>query len=84
MKTVVPILIAVCAMSILAPSIYAQGAAAAPAEPQKVPTVASVLDEQLSAVEKMVVSAAEAMPEDKYSFAPTGGEFKGVRTFGEE
>jgi len=24
------------------------------------------------------------MPEDKYSFAPTGGEFKGVRTFAEQ
>ena len=25
--------------------------------------------------------AAEAMPEDRYTFAPTGGEFTGVRTF---
>lgn len=34
--------------------------------------------------EKVVVSAAEAMPADKYGFAPTDGEgeFKGVRTFG--
>jgi uncharacterized damage-inducible protein DinB len=24
------------------------------------------------------------MPEDKYSFAPTSGEFKGVRTFGDQ
>lgn len=29
-----------------------------------------------------VVGAAEAMPADKYDFAPTNGEFKGVRTFG--
>src|SRR6266852_9281088 len=28
--------------------------------------------------------AADAMPEDKYSFAPTSGEFKGVRTFGQQ
>jgi hypothetical protein len=33
--------------------------------------------------EKLVVSAAEAMPADKYDFAPTDGEFKGVRTFGQ-
>jgi uncharacterized damage-inducible protein DinB len=33
--------------------------------------------------EKVIVSAAEAMPADKYGFAPTDGEFKGVRTFGE-
>jgi uncharacterized damage-inducible protein DinB len=30
------------------------------------------------------IGAADAMPEDKYSFAPTSGEFKGVRTFGEQ
>jgi len=32
--------------------------------------------------EKVIVSAADAMPADKYGFAPTDGEFKGVRTFG--
>ena len=31
-----------------------------------------------------IVSAAEAMPDDKYSFAPTNGDFKGVRTFAQE
>jgi hypothetical protein len=35
-------------------------------------------------VEKNVVSAAEAMPADKYGFMPTEGEFKGVRTFGQQ
>src|SRR5215470_17392278 len=35
-------------------------------------------------VEKNLISAAEAMPADKYSFAPTGGEFHGVRIFGEQ
>jgi DinB superfamily len=34
-------------------------------------------------VEQVIVSAAEAMPADKYGFAPTDGEFKGVRTFGQ-
>lgn len=29
-------------------------------------------------------SAADAMPEDKFSFAPTSGEFKGVRTFAQQ
>jgi len=29
-----------------------------------------------------IVSAAEAMPADKYNFAPTAGKFDGVRTFG--
>jgi uncharacterized damage-inducible protein DinB len=33
--------------------------------------------------EKLLVSAADAMPADKYGFVPTDGEFKGVRTFGQ-
>ena len=33
--------------------------------------------------EQVLVSAADAMPADKYGFAPTDGEFKGVRTFGQ-
>ena len=33
--------------------------------------------------EKVVVSAVDAMPADKYGFAPADGEFKGVRTFGQ-
>jgi hypothetical protein len=47
-------------------------------------TAAEVLEERVSAAEKEIVPAAEAMPEDKYSFAPTDGEFKRVRTFGEQ
>jgi uncharacterized damage-inducible protein DinB len=38
----------------------------------------------ISIGEKEFTSAADAMPEDKYSFAPTNGEFKGVRTFAEQ
>lgn len=48
------------------------------------PTFASELDRLLSSTEKTVVPAADAMPEAKYDFAPTQGEFKGVRTFGLE
>jgi uncharacterized damage-inducible protein DinB len=51
---------------------------------EKVATLATVLDQQLSNVEKLVVDAAEAMPEEKYDFAPTAGAFKGVRTFGQQ
>jgi uncharacterized damage-inducible protein DinB len=42
------------------------------------------LSHMLSVVEGEVVSAADAMPEDKYSFRPTQGEFKDVRTFGDQ
>lgn len=38
----------------------------------------------LVSVEKQIVSAADAMPADKYGFAPADGEFKGVRTFGQQ
>jgi uncharacterized damage-inducible protein DinB len=33
--------------------------------------------------EKQIVPAVDAMPADKFGFAPTDGEFKGVRTFGQ-
>jgi uncharacterized damage-inducible protein DinB len=39
------------------------------------------LDGQLRGVEGELVSAVEAMPDDKFDFAPTNGEFNGVRTF---
>jgi len=47
-------------------------------------TVAQVLDGAVMNVEHDFVPAAEAMPEDKFGFAPSNGEFKGVRTFGEQ
>jgi uncharacterized damage-inducible protein DinB len=47
-------------------------------------SVAQVLNHSVSGAEKELMSAADAMPEDKFSFAPTIGEFKGVRTFGEQ
>ncbi len=50
----------------------------------KDPSVAQVLTQQLSGVEREFVDAAEAMPADKYNFAPSNGEFKGVRTFAQQ
>jgi uncharacterized damage-inducible protein DinB len=47
-------------------------------------TPGDALNAILSIGEHEFVAAADAMPEDKYSFAPTGGEFKGVRTFAEQ
>jgi hypothetical protein len=51
------------------------------AKPESVPTIASVMEVQLKILESQFVPAAEAMPEDKYSFVPTNGEYKEVRTF---
>src|SRR5262249_46853438 len=47
------------------------------------PTVSQLEDRFAGIAEREFVPAAEAMPEEKYSFAPTNGEFKKVRTFGE-
>src|SRR5271170_6632399 len=54
------------------------------AKPAEHRTVAQVLDRSISGVENEFVPAAEAMPEDKYDFAPTSGDFKGVRTFAQQ
>lgn len=48
-----------------------------------------VIEHRIATVEKDLVPLAEAMPEKRYSFAPTngqfaGGQFAGVRTFAEQ
>lgn len=69
----------------LAGPLLAQAPAAKPAPaPAPAPTFASSFDRNLSGVESEVVSALEAMPEEKFPFAPTNGEFKGVKTFAEQ
>ena len=89
-----------CLLAILglAVGIVSQGQGAAPAtkpatpapqaqaSPQPAPTLASVVDRQISSIEKQFVEAAEAMPEDKFYFSPEslniqGSDYKGVRTF---
>jgi hypothetical protein len=47
-------------------------------------TVSQVVDFWVTDTEQLLVPAADAMPEGKYSFAPSNGEFSGVRTFGEQ
>jgi len=49
-------------------------------------TLTSILDRQIDAIEKLIIDAAEAMPEEKFNFSPErltipGSDFKGVRTF---
>jgi uncharacterized damage-inducible protein DinB len=48
------------------------------------PSIAKICNSAISQVEGEVVALAEAMPADKYNFAPTHGEFKDVRTFGQQ
>jgi uncharacterized damage-inducible protein DinB len=54
------------------------------AKPAPIRTVSQALDFWISNTENLVVPAAETMPVEKYSFAPTAGEFAGVRTFGQQ
>lgn len=54
----------------------------APDPPAKTP--GDALNAVLNIAKSEFVAAADAMPEDKYSFAPTSGDFKGVRTFAEQ
>jgi len=61
-------------------------AAASAPQAQPAPTVASNVDREVSGIEKQIVEAAEAMPEDKFNFSPEslripGSDYKGVRTF---
>ena len=68
-----------------------QNTSTAAAKPQAetapaAPTLAAALDREISAVEKLVTEAAEAMPEDKFNFSPEslnipGSNYKDVRTF---
>jgi len=54
------------------------------APPKPPATAGEVLERQFRGMEREFVPAAEAMPADKYDFAPTDGEFKGVRTFAQQ
>jgi uncharacterized damage-inducible protein DinB len=54
--------------------------------PQPAPSIASAVDREISTIEKEIVEAAAAMPEDRFNFSPEalhipGSDYKGVRTF---
>ena len=55
----------------------AKAAASSEAQPPS-----EVYNQLLKNVSGEVIDAAEAMPAEKYDFAPTAGKFDGVRTFG--
>ena len=77
MKKAVPLCVCLLALS------FGSVAFAQSAKPEP-HTLTGDLDRAVAGVEKEFVPAAEAMPEEKFSFAPTNGEFKGVRTFDQQ
>jgi uncharacterized damage-inducible protein DinB len=55
------------------------------AQQDEVPkSIAESVGSSLSWTEGEFLAIAEAMPEDKYSFVPSGGNFEGVRSFAEQ
>jgi DinB superfamily len=70
------------ACGLLMLTVVAAAQTTMPKEEQR--TVTQILDRTVTNLEEEFTPAAEAMPEDKYGFAPTNGEFKGVRTFAEQ
>ena len=94
MKQLQTFLLLTAALSLTAASAYSQTpksspAAGASASPSTPPTIASTIDREISVVEKEVLEAAEAMPEDKFDFSPEklnipGSDYKGVRRFGQQ
>lgn len=58
----------------------------APQATQQPETITSMVDREISSIEKQIVDVAEAMPEEKYNFSPEnlnipGDDYKGVRSF---
>ncbi|MBL0210552.1 MAG: DinB family protein [Holophagaceae bacterium] len=66
-------------------SLAAQTPAAKPVPaPAAEPTIGAAIDGTFQWVPGQFLAAADAMPEDKYDWAPTQGEFKGVKTFAQQ
>jgi hypothetical protein len=69
-------------------SLSAQSSSS-PMPAESSPGAAAVVDKEISNLEALLVSAAEAMPENKFNSGPEtlkmpGAEFKGVRTFADQ
>jgi len=69
----IAIVLAVC----LIPSLAAFAQASSAAKPAQAPTIASVLNRQLSGIERNIMGAAEAVAEDKYEFSPATANIPG-------
>src|SRR4051812_33864156 len=74
-------------------TLSAVGKSATPQNPATTPaahaddipkSIAASVSGTLQFAEGDFLGVAEAMPEDKYSFIPTVGNFDGVRSFGEQ
>ena len=81
-----PSVVLILAVAALGQSTKSTTSASQPQPSQPAPNIASAVDREISAVEKQILDAAMAMPEDKFNFSPEslnipGADYKGVRTF---
>ena len=51
---------------------------------ERIDPMAATVAQWFSMIETSFVGLADAMPADRYAFKPTSGEFKDVRSFGEQ
>jgi hypothetical protein len=73
------------AFRIVAFAMIVLAASAALAQKEDIPkNIADSIGGSLHWAEGQFLSIAEAMPEAKYAFIPSGGNFEGVRSFGEQ
>jgi len=96
MKQIQTSLLLTATLCLAAVPVYAQTTKSSPAArasasgtPSSPPTIASSIDREITIIEKEVLEAAEAMPEDKFDFSPEklnipGSDYKGVRTFAQQ
>lgn len=74
------------AASVQQSTVNAAGGASTLPQSQSPTTIASVVDREISDIEKQITDVAEAMPEERYNFTPDnldipGSDYTGVRTF---
>ena len=86
MQILLPSVVLIFAMAALGQSTKSTTSASQPQTTQPPATTASAVDREISGVEKQILDAAMAMPEDKFNFSPEslnipGADYKGVRSF---
>lgn len=74
------------ASAVLIPAVLSVAQTANQSTAAQAQQPSAMVERDLSSIEKLIVDAAEAMPEEKFNFSPEslnipGSEYKGVRTF---
>jgi hypothetical protein len=86
MPILLPSVVLIFAVAAFGQGTKSTTSAAQPQTAQPPATIASAVDREISGVEKQILDAAMAMPEDRFNFSPEslnipGADYKGVRSF---